>query len=79
MDNILKRIQENFPNNKITVETIAALDDFKPYKVLRVDGKRVKSRWNVELAQDLAAYKLPNIEDEVVSAFVAEISASLHE
>ena len=76
---LLKKLQEKFPDHKITTQTIVSPDDFVPYKVFYVDGKQLTRKWNIELEQDLVWQQLEKVEDLILNTFASEISAILYE
>lgn len=76
---ILKKVQEKFPNHKVGVVTITD-KNFKPYKQFTVDDKKVDYKFNMELAQDLAVFEFPGgIEDVIAEGICKEIRVFLNE
>lgn len=76
MKTLEEKLKERYPNHNIELTKIVS-HDFRPIIGITIDGKKMKTIWNVEDEQGRLAMTNKSIEEELENAFFAEIDKQL--
>lgn len=75
-NNLITQLKVKFPGHTILIGP-AVDNSFTPRYIISVDGKDVKSKWDLELQQEFEALHGVNLESAVFQTLVKEIQETV--